>query len=426
MVKGWVLKLKDKVWLIPAIYSLLAAGLAGGVAAVDIHWSSQLESFLPPILLTSVPLAQTILVGLSASLLTMTTFTFSTIMVVLTTYSSQYSPRTVKNFITDQLTLRVLGVFMGGFIYPTLSLILMRESQPDEPVIAAAVGVVLATICLVYFAVFIHQVATSIQVSSLIEQLSNDADRVIDYYLNLQKKDKVSLFHEAEWKVPDSSYQVQAGKYGYIQFVNYDALLALAKKHKLFIRVNMPIGSFVHRMSPLLTVYVDSDRIPEVKEIDLCGCFMVGRERDIDQDPIFAFQKMVEVALRAISPGINDPNTANDCIRHLGRLLGNISHLPTRDWVCIDSEKVPYIRFSLQSYEEILHGTFYQLRHYGKEDVSVIIAMLDALQFAAEGSPLTHRKTIVQMRDYVLETIDMNALPVLDQQLLQHKKEGTV
>lgn len=427
MIKKWLVKLQDKIWLIPALYSLIAISLASALAVVDFYWSQSLTNVLPSIFFTEVPLAQTILSGLSTSLLTMTTFTFSTIMVVLTTYASQFSPRTLKNFITDKMTLHVLGIFLGGFIYPTLSLLFMKNSLEGQLMLSATVGVLIAIICLAFFAIFIHHVATSIQVSSLINRLTTEADGVIRYYCDLQEKDDISSFSKEYAPVAKTSVEIKAGTSGYIQFADYDTLFSLTKEHQIYVHVNCPIGTYVNDSNPLLTVTTKNGQTSSVKDIEheLSGCFIIEKERDIRQDPVYALQKIVEVALRAISPGINDPNTANDCIRHLGKLLGQISQLPDEGWVYINEDNEAYVRFSLPPFKEILHRTFFQLRHYGKADVSVLEAMLDSLHFALENSSKKHHQDIVDMQHYVMETIDLSDFPTLDQELIKQRMQET-
>ncbi|WP_227394561.1 DUF2254 domain-containing protein [Jeotgalibacillus aurantiacus] len=416
-MEKWYVELRKKVWLIPSIYSILGLIIAAAAGVVD----SQLNiESLPEIFYTENALAQSILTALLTALLTMTTFTFSTIMVVLSTYASQYSPKTIKNFITDSFTLRVLGVFMGGFIYSTLSLLFLRGS--DQPVISGTVGVIIAIICLIFFAVFIHHVASHIQASRLIERLAKDADGVTDYYFELLQQKGISLEHEGEnWDPEPSSFDIQAMDYGYLQFIDFDKLAKKAMEHGLKIEVNVPIGEFVHKATPLLTVYVTSERLPEVRGVNLGDCFLIGNERDVRQDPIFALQKMVEVALRAISPGINDPNTANDSIRHIGRLLGNLSQLPIRSILVVNKDNQGVVKFTLPSYKDILYRTFYQLRHYGKEDVSVLSALLEAIAFAAESAPKHHLEALGEIAQYVVEQAELGAMPDLDHHWLNQK-----
>ncbi|MFB1081995.1 DUF2254 domain-containing protein [Jeotgalibacillus sp. JSM ZJ347] len=423
-MKKWWIKLKNKIWVRPAGYSMLAVMLAAAVGYADTHFGSVIAG-LPAIFYTEVELAQAILTALITALLTMTTFTFSTIMVVMTTYASQYSPKTIKNFITDPLTLRVLGIFMGGFIYSTLSMLFMRDSFSEDPVTAGVIGVLIAILCLVFFAVFIHHVANDIQASRLIERLANDTDEVTDYYFNLMQQRNVSLEHmDGNWNTGETFFLVQAQDYGYVQYIDLNQLAKKAQEHGVKIEVNVPIGEYVHKATPLLTVYVHTERLPEVRDLPLTESFLIGNERDVRQDPVFALQKMVEVALRAISPGINDPNTANDSIRHIGRLLGNMSQFPLRPILLTDENGEGLVKFTLPSFRDILYKTFFQLRHYGKEDVSVLTSMLEAIAFAGENAPHQHLNSLRKIAGYVVEKAEFDQMPEMDREWINQKLQA--
>jgi Predicted membrane protein (DUF2254) len=147
LVKQFLFKIKEGTWFIPAVYTIVALILAIVVVYVDFY----LEAFYPEIFLVGLDLGKTILGTIAGSLLTMTTITFSTTMVVLTTYSSQFSPRTLENFIQDPVTMRVLGVFIGGFVYCIFTLLFIRESVGNT-VASATIGVIIAFICLAFFA----------------------------------------------------------------------------------------------------------------------------------------------------------------------------------------------------------------------------------------------------------------------------------
>ncbi|MFW6030066.1 MAG: DUF2254 family protein, partial [Halanaerobiales bacterium] len=149
------------------------------------NFSKILLSILPNYFFTSVNLARDILSTLVGSLFGMITVSFSTIMVVLTMYSSQFSPRTVKVFLCSKLTLKVLGVFVGGFIYSIISLLFMKNPAGTNVVFSAFFRIIIAIICLGYFVVFIHHTANSVQVNILIERLR---DEVIELVNKIEKR----------------------------------------------------------------------------------------------------------------------------------------------------------------------------------------------------------------------------------------------
>lgn len=115
--------LRKKIWIIPALYSLGAIVLSIATFFMDLLLVGRVTNIIPSIFLTNIELGKDIMGILAAAILTMTTFTFSTVLVVLTTYTSQFSPRTPENFVHGQVTRRVLGIFLGGFVYTSLSLL---------------------------------------------------------------------------------------------------------------------------------------------------------------------------------------------------------------------------------------------------------------------------------------------------------------
>ncbi|QBP42263.1 DUF2254 domain-containing protein [Paenisporosarcina antarctica] len=417
MDRYW-LKIKESIWFIPTLYSLFSVVLAIISSTIDHLFNQTLLLYVPPVFLTSVNLAQTILGGLSAALLTMTTFTFSTIMVVLITYSSQFSPRTMKNLVRDPMVWRVLGVFMGGFIYTTLSLLFMQESITGESVISGLIGVLYAMVCLIFFAIFIHHIAQNIQVNTLIEKLKIEGIDAVGCYETFLKREDMTTQTNDNWTLRGTANPITARSDGYLQLVDIEQLVALAQKHKGKIEMNCYIGDFVQKNSPVVTLYTKDQIFLQEDDGKL---FVVGRERDTRQDPVFAIQKMVEVSLRAISPGINDPNTAIHNIHQLGRLLGSYSQLPRRDFIFMDEDKYLRVKMSIHSFEDVLYHTFHQLRHYGKSDISVLCAITDSLTMAAELAPLESKKDIWTIQLYVIEGMENSDFHSLDRVFYQKK-----
>ncbi|MBT2584147.1 DUF2254 domain-containing protein [Planococcus sp. ISL-109] len=409
--------LREKLWVTPALYSFLAIILSIAFFYVDLIVVQQYREFIPDILLTNVQLAQTIMGALAGALLTMTTFTFSTILVVLTMYSSQFSPRTLKNFVHDRLTWRVLGVFLGGFIYNTLSLLFMRDALYTHDVISTFIGIVIAFLCLATFAYFIHHIATNVQVENLIEELEEDTERIIDSYS--EKQEDMDMNIESEWKPDGFTETIAANNDGYIQFLYFDKLTDYASKHNLEVEVLHGIGSYVHESTDLFTVYQ-----AQQEDIDLHQFVTIGTERTTDQDLDFAIQKMVEVALRAISPGINDPNTANGIIIRIGRLLGKLSHLETGVITTRDKEKKNRVRYPFFTFSNFLYLTFHQLIHYGKEDVSVVAAIFESLANTAQLSNAAHYDAIWEMQLHVLEHLEGALFRRLDRRYIQEKLDA--
>jgi uncharacterized membrane protein len=419
MIQRFLLHVKNSIWLTPSFYCIFSIILAIGVITIDTTFYKDIEQILPDFFVTSVDLAQTILGAIAGSLLTMTTITFSTIMVVLTTYSSQFSPRTLRNFVTNKITMRVLGVFMGGFVYSIFSLLFMKSSI-DHPVISSGVGVVFALVCLAFFAYFIHHVATSIQVSNLIEQLTKDVLEIVRAKIDLVDQKKNVTIEKGHYHEPPErkrKTEIHSTKYGYLQLLDYNELLRLTTERDHTIIIKQKIGQFITQKVSIFTVYHQEEEVTT----DYQTIITVGSERTTMQDEEFALKKIVEITLRAISPGINDPNTAIDCIHHLGFALGEVSKLDGTLLIYHDEKGTKRVIVPQKPFEEILYSTFYQIIHYGREDISVIIAIFEALMITVENNKQQIKQTVWGFSHYILEGVDFDLLKQLDQKILQEK-----
>lgn len=406
---------KEKFWVTPAIYSILAVLLSVGFFYVDLLLVERYRESIPSIVLTNVDLAKTIMGTLSGALLTMSTFTFSTTLVVLTMYSSQFSPRALKNFVHDPVTWRVLGIFLGGFIYNTLSLLFMREHLYTHDVISTFVGILIAFFCLGTFAFFIHKIATTVQVEKLVNELVEDTELVILRTKDLDEKEANSP-DPSSWAPIGIKKEITAHQDGYLQFIALEKIKHYAKKQGLEIEISVSVGDYVYDGMPIMCIYSEKKT-----EISLKGLYAIGTERLSEQDIPYALQKLVEIALRAISPGINDPNTANDILLRLGSLLGKIGSIRTGAMILADEEGRNLVKYHFPSYQSILYSVFFQLSHYGKEDISVLYSMSDSLKVAAKIAPERHHGTLWEMQLYVLEVLEGQNLKSFDRQALQNK-----
>lgn len=409
-VKNWI---KERIWVTPALYSLGAIVLSVIVYYIDLLLIQDLTDYIPAVLLTKVSLAQNILSVLAAAILTMATFMFSTALVVLTTYSSQFSPRTLENFIYSIVTRRVLGIFIGGFIYETLALLYMQNDRFTHEVIAAFIGILVSFFCVGAFAYYVNYVASNIQVDTLINGLTDDAESVIAKYKTLYEEDYVQL---REWKPAGIRETIYAKEQGYVQSINLKKLSGYAKENDIQIEVIMTIGDFVHEGKLIAYVYKKADT-----EVALDSFYFIGSDRTAEQDLEYTIQKPVEVALRAISPGTNDPNTANDIILRVGRLLGKMGQLKTDDWVLTDKDDKDWVLYRFPSYSNIVYNAFYQLAHYGKEDISVLISISEALIIAADIAPERRYKALWETQKYILEGLRGQRLKTLDREHLQKR-----
>lgn len=407
------------VYLVRSI--IVSILLAIGVILID----SQMimgKDFIPSFLLTSVDLAKLILSTLAGSLLTITTFTFSTIMVVLTTYSSNFSPRVVNNFLTDKTTMKVLGIFIGGFTYCILALFFMRNAFSEFLVLSATIAVVYAILCIIYFVVFVFRVSSFIQASKLISQIYDEAFKAINEALE-DRKNQISS-DDYEIGRFEKQFEVFSDQGGYIELIEFNDLLRTLKEIDSKFIIKEEVGSFITKGQTIGIFYYNGKEDKVEITDNLLKNISIVEERTAYNDYRFSLQKIVDITLRSLSPGINDPNTAIHCINILGVLLSKIGAIEGKYTIFKKDNYECEIIYKNFYFEDDLYYTFYQIIHYGKEDISVVIAMLKALKNIKYSSTVNKTAAVKRFADYVYEKSIDNFNQELDYKKITLIKES--
>ena len=380
---------------------------------MDLLLVEKIIDYIPPILLTNVELGKDIMGILAAAILTMTTFTFSTVLVVLTTYSAQFSPRTPENFVHGQTTRTILGLFLGGFAYTSMSLLFMQEKTFGHEVLTPSIGILIGFLCVGAFAYYIHFVSSNVQVTALVNKLTSDTENVIYKYRKLQEENYVSM---DKWESGSKKHTVTSYCEGYVQFIDLVNLVKFAEKQDIEIEIVVKTGDYIYKDGPIMHIHKN-----EIQNKDLSEFYKIGNERTVEQDLGYAVQKLIEVAIRAISPSLNDPNTANDILLRVGRLLGEMGKLKTHGWVMTDSKDHNRVLYDFSSYKTILYETFYQISKYGNEDISVLAYMTESLKGAAKNAPSMRHESLWEIQKYILDGLDCSKMKKMDREYLQKK-----
>ncbi len=421
------LKFRHSFWFLPIFYGVLALFMA--MLSMYLEESVPTKSiakYVPNALMTDVKLGQTILNAIAVSVLTMTTITFSSIMVVLTTYSSQFSPRTLQDFISDVVTQRVLGVFTGGFIYSLLLLLFLKDLSDKKLFLGPGIAVIWAIVCLGFFVFFIHHVATWTQVNNLIDKITTRTQETIrnSFHLGVDQTQskQISVKENINELENKRKITINAPTSGYLQMIKLGPILEKATENDEILKVERRIGDYVFKDTPLYS-FIDTDSITKEAETRYEECFLIGTERNTVQDVEFGIQKLVEIALRAISPGINDPHTAINSINRIGTILSELGEIMFPKPYYYDEDNNLRVILDIQSYRELLYKAFYQLRHYGREDVSVCASTISVLHGIVERNILDRslHKIVWDFAVYFIEGIETDVLLEWDKQFINEK-----
>lgn len=361
----------NKSWIYTLQYIFISFLLLIFVSLVDLRILPFLD-YLPDVMKLQLGFSQSILTTLAAAFLTITTFTFSTILTVLNTYASSYTPRIVENFVNMKITLKVIGIFMGGFFYCIGSLIFAREVFDNELVISGFVAILYSIISIFYFIVFVQRVITKFQGVNIILDVANIAEAVIETEIKL-RKESPDFGTSKEY----ASIEIKAVSSGYLSMVDLDAICSMMAESKGFLRIDAKIGEYISENSVIGKLQIEQGL--EEDDIEKMESYFVFQDNKIESsDYRYNIEKLLEIALRAISPGINDPNTAIHCIHKIGYLLKKFSEVDAYH-IQKAANRDFRIYYSSYSFKEDIEMFYMPLIHYCREDLQVILAILKSL-----------------------------------------------
>lgn len=284
--KLW-LKLRSSFWFLPAIYGLIAIGLVFAVHNLDSWLIHHHKMQLPQVLLTSSDVAKELYSALVTAILTMTTISISVIMAVLTTYSSQFSPRTLQDFMRSSSTHHVLGFYSFGFIFALLHLILVdKNSLVIGPIFMGLIAIMI----LGFFIYFIHYSARWVQVNHLIAKIRIDGSRVIHNTYKSREYLAYSNWNEEEVNEikRKCTTLIHAKNPGYIQTIDFKNLVAWSRQHNAALILNVQVGDYVLEDYPLLHITVSED---QKYSKELHEYIIIDSERTDILDIEFSLQK---------------------------------------------------------------------------------------------------------------------------------------
>jgi uncharacterized membrane protein len=358
----------------------LVLGAAGGILSSLEEQVPTLSAWVPATLFPSrqdPQVAQVILSAIATSIMTVVSIVFAILLMTLTLASTQFSPRILVSFVRDRATQWTLGVFLGTFSYCMAALPAAR-SLPVAfvPVVTVTGAMLLALVAVGWLIFFIHHISQAISVNHIVDRIARETELMIDELMPYPRGRFEPMSRPPVLDMSETP--VLNRRSGYIRFVDLGRLLYLAKSWRIQIRVERGVGQFVPAGVPLLWVSRE-DRINPVRETELVGAFDIGPTRTLQQDVEFGIIQIVDIALRAISPAVNDPSTAISCIDQLSRILIRwLSRAPPAS-VQFDPPHVARVVMPWINYAGMLDTAFEQIRHYAMTDLAVSLRLLRAM-----------------------------------------------
>ena len=318
---------RDSLWFVPAVMTL--AITAAGWVLIHAELSGALRVSEANLLLSGgAEPARSLLAAIAGGLITVTGVAFSVTVVALQLSSTQFAPRVLPNFLADRANQIVLGTLIGTFTFNLLLLRVVDDPQPGGsplPRVSIAFAMILAIASIVALIFFIHHAARSIQVSVILTRATKRALDELD-----------GLFPEnfgKEAELPPEEHTphraaVPAPASGYIQSLDCDRMFRNKHPGRIVIRMEERIGAFMLAGQPLATLQCENPPDESLTR-QVQSAFILGPERTFEKDYELSLIEISDIAVKALSPGINDPTTAFHCIDRLSQLL---LALATQHW----------------------------------------------------------------------------------------------
>ena len=382
---NWWEQLRSSYWFLPSLLALGAILLSAFTLHIDTTLNPKWARDSALIWAGGAEGARSVLATIASSTITVAGVVFSITIVSLTLASSQFGPRLLRNFMKDRGTQLAVGVFVATYLYCLLVLRAVRGSDHGTviPFLSVTCGVGFAVVSVGFLIFFIHHISASIIADNVIARVASDLQSNIDrLYPDKLEADSRDAPGGLEKKLPElfehDSQTIACKKSGFIQAIAVEDLLQLAQEKELIIRLCRRPGQFIAAGEVLAEVVPravgDHNLGRKISE-----SVFFGRDRTPTQDIEYSIDQLVEVAVRALSPGINDPFTAITCIEWLGAALIQMAGRKISSRWCYDDEGKVRVVTDATDFEGIADAALNQVRQYGCRSVAVTVRLLEVL-----------------------------------------------
>lgn len=409
-LRGFWEAVKTSLWFVPALMGAAAAALAGVASFVDRLIGDQPVEEVPLLVYVSTPdQARNLVSTLLSSMITMASLVFSITVVVLTLAASQFGPRLVRSFMGSRDTQVTLGLFVMTIVYCLLALVSLgwRHGGEDRTFgfATASVAIALTLLSVGLLVFYIHSLARSIMSETVIDKVGRELDALIEELDEFgdPEPDPQSL-------VPDAIHERGAflgpSDSGYVQSIEFDSIAEAARNAGALVVLFFRSGDYVVADGKGIAVFPAEQATPELSEA-IVGAILLGPHRTPMQDIDFSIRHLVEIAVRALSPGINDPYTALSVINRLSASLSEMMRRALPKAIFRDENGALRVLSPQPSYASTLAAAFNQIRQNGADKPVVAIHLFDAvMRIATHTRSEDQRRALEGQVDDVLEAAE--------------------
>lgn len=332
----------------------------------------------PYLVINDSATARSLLATLIGSILSLTVFSFSMVMVLLNQASSNFSPRLLPGLISDKKNQVVLGVYLGTIVYNIINLMSIQPSGDTYTMngFSILLGIIFGIVCLGLFVFFIHSISTDIQINNILRKIFEQAKKRLG---KLQENERLladPIKVEASWQT------LLAEAAGYYQGVNLEGLRSFAEKHSLQIKILPMKGQYILQN---MKIAAYSKSLEDDLKDELKSMIIYGNSHNVNENYVLGINQITEVGVKAMSPGINDPGTAVMTIDYLTELLAMRMRL-TENEVYSDANQTYVVELSTVNFKVLIYEVLAAYRQYCKHDIILMKKITQMLLYLQQQS----------------------------------------
>ncbi|WP_254073614.1 DUF2254 domain-containing protein [Cellulophaga sp. HaHaR_3_176] len=377
-------KLKATFWFVPALIIIITILISIIVVTIDQGIKIPKEGLNQLFFVNSADSARSILTTISAAMIGVAGTVFSITLVALTLASSQFGPRLIRNFMYVRLNQIVLGSYVSTYLYCLFVLNAIKDNDGYTfiPKLSILLAIIAAFTNIILLIVFIHQIATSIQADKVISDISQIISTQVKTLFPENMGDEFEDEKRVNADAIKSRYThtklIKSHKNGYFQYIDNESLLEEIQNIDGLLELYFKPGDHLVEGINIGKLYTNKD-IDDEQYDDISDNFVIGNTKSSQQDLQFSIYQMVEIASRALSPGVNDPFTAITCIDNLTATMCRLAQANYPSNYRVDKNDVLRIITENLEFEDFLDASFNQIRQYSAGNTAVVIKLMDGL-----------------------------------------------
>ena len=368
-------KLESKIAFYPTLYSL-----TGLVFAFFMYYaenkgiSSYLADNVPLLVINNTQTAFNILTTFIAGLISIMVFSFSMVMVLLNQASSNFSPRVLPGLISNKRHQKILGIYNATLLFCIFTMVGIEPDGGENqlPGFSVLLAIVFMVICLGAFIYFIHSISQEIQVHNIMQRLFDEAKNRLDQLINSEKDSNQKFPDTDNWTVYKSP------ETGFLQDIVLDPIIQFAKENNNQFEIITIKGQYVYKDKPL---FKSKTKLNDESLEELFKYFHFSRDEIIEDNYVLGFKQITEIAVKAMSPGINDPGTTIIAIDYLAELFQ--IRMYKNDISILFEDSLPLVKINSVTFKELLYFVLAPIRTYAKHDVIIINKLINMFQHLA-------------------------------------------